>query len=581
MTSIRRVVQPTERTFTQHGEEPDLFVDPHLSQTLEQLLHPPEVRLILPEGSLGLQGSGSRLFTRLFKVPERSLPVEETIGAPPEALLLAAEELRRTPLLRVRYEPVRIFLPFASATRLKVLLEEWRTWPLELQEVAAEHALSIPPNLLDLAKHNEEALRSTLALEESLREYRLHFPRYLDALLSYVEAANRFFAEEWAQVNADRLLAWHEAYESYLPELQKELATLYAQAAKVTQECLVPACRLNVLPVTNGVRLSDVLPMEFDLGSHFAEEFGKVWNLTAFPLYENVQGRLALAPSRPAPPLSSSFYGGVPALGLPLPDLTFDFSEMARPRTIEVPIVTMELAPLDLSSPPLLPPEPTQADLDTLLPAIVPLPRFAPPLPELSFPPLTLPDPKTSLLLLPEPPKVLDLWKEVIEWRAERLDALLSVCDPLNTSPKTFLIHEEHLTQEAFAGDAAQIRAAAFVRGNIPQYTIGGGMGSFPPRLPVPFLPHPNYPLGFYPQGFSFLAPLRIEPLREASPCPECSRPQRFLRQHASLEVSWGELQEQFLRAVDEWDAQVQYWTVVQRAELVEVERGDSPPEPP
>lgn len=523
---------------------------PDLSTYIGRLLEPPEVRLVLPTGGLSLSTIGQDFFAEIYESlrgPQNTPPVTLSLGDNPDALLLGIDYLRNVPLIEVRYIPVDISAPFVGETRLKQLIEEWRTWLAEIQKLdAADPSATLDSSVVATVKANIEALQSYFALEDSIREYRLHFPSYLNAVLSYVQQANDFFAK-WMTENATRLKDWHDTYTAYLtvlPGLRKKLQTLSADAAKYTAECLVPACRLDVVPVKKHTKPWDLVPENSDL------VFGG--------------SARALLPASPHP--WENYEDEVtqwhpPALiGAPLPDLTLDFSALSLRQTINIPVLEVELSPLDLPSPSSIDPANLASEFALLKQTLTPLPHFHPPLAHLTFPTLHLPDPATSLFFIPEAPQVaLTTLDEAIKWMEKRLSALDKTCDRSNVAPETFLVHEFQLYGSR--RDPAALRATAFV----------------PWPRGSPLIPLPWFYNGFwyaYPYGYGIsTGGFHLPPLLTPPPCSSCGtvRPQRFIRQHVELDTEWRALQDHFLRAIDDWNAQVRYFSVVPRNELEDV----------
>ena len=511
---------------------------PDLLRQIEELLQPPEVRLILPKGGLGVgreQGIIRQIYSSLT-ASETDDPVMMTLGSAPDALQSAAEYLRTIPLLEVRYVPVPILLPYASETAIHQHAEEWRTWFSRLQVLAEEKSVEIDAELMIQIENTIAAIQSYSALMASLQEYRRHFPAYVSELLSYVEASNRFFREEWLEVNAQRLDGWYAAYRIYLPEMRKQLHALESQAALYTKECLIPACRLDAIPVSGETK-----PWQLFSGSELLLSYDeRAWLPEGPRLYENVEGQ----GMQWHPPL---------LIGSPLPNLTFDFSDIAS-KVIEVPVLDFEFSPLALPTPPIIDESNLAESIQKLPAEIAALPHLTPPLPSLTFPPLILPDPATSLLLVPEPPIALDIWKDALEWRAKRIQALRSICDT-SAEPRTFLVHEFQLYGSR--EDPTARRATAFVPWGTP-----------PPASP--------FPVAWFPWGGWSMWSRGSQPLPSLVAPPVCSncggvRPERYFHQHAELNVAWESLQEHFLRAVDVWNAEVRYFSVVPRDELESV----------
>lgn len=528
LTTKQNVLHPTSEVATR------LTDYPNLSMLIGRFKNPPEVRLILPRGGFSLAHDRSNLLARIFeslRTAREPTLLTLDLGNHPNALLLAAEYLENIPLTEVRYVPFTVLAPFASIASLKESVEEWRTWLAHLQELAASAnpPLTVDPALVNMVNRNIDVLHSYIALHDSLREYRLHFPRYLHALLTHVEESNRFFRDQWAEANAQRLRDWHTAYTTYLPSLQQQLRDLYAQAAKYTKDCLVAACRLDAIPVKTGASGNkpwDLLPEGSDLvfggpNAAFLPEAPRLFTNYADQVLQWHPQRL---------------------IGTPLPDLTLDFSEVYLKRAVTVPLLTVEWQPLQLPYPPRIDAGNLAQSLQRLKAQIKPFPRLHPPLPRLTFPPIALPDPAKSLLLVPEAPKALNVWDTALKWRKKRLTELQATCDT-SASPKTFLVHEFMLYGSK--RDPAAVRAATLTY--YPYQTLPGGA--------------------------------RLPPLLVPSPCPECgmNRPQRYLRQHAELDLEWESLQENFLKSIDEWNAEVRYFSVVPRGELESLAASQKP----
>ena len=307
LTSINnRVMHPEAQMSTKLTDYPDLRT------YIEELLQPPEVRLILPKGGMGLDPVHS-LFSRNYQLlgkESADAPVMRTLGSNPDALHLAAEYLRSVPLIETRYVPVRVLAPYTSQVELKQKAEEWRTWKAETEQLATGAGLSLDPALVTIIQKNIEALQSSIALEESIRNYRTHFPEYLDALLGYVEQSNTFFREKWAEENAKRLDEWALAFRTYLPAMRTALSDLYDQAALYTATCQVPACRLDTIPVKAGMKPWNLISKDSELVFSGNE---RAWLPEGPRVWENEEGQV----TQWHPFLS---------LGAPLPHLTLDFS---------------------------------------------------------------------------------------------------------------------------------------------------------------------------------------------------------------------------------------------------------------
>jgi len=524
---VQRLRHPTVDLATQTRDVPDL------TRLIEDLLQPPEVRLLLPKNGF-LLGPEQNLFQRMFNPSEAV-----TVGDTPDALRLAAEYLRTIPLIEVRYVPVHVLAPFASQAELGSQAREWETWFTDLEKRAGAASVTIPPGLKTTVKDNIAALHSAIALQQSIREYRTQFPEYVNALLSYVEESNTFFREQWAAENAKRLADWAVAYTTYLPAMQSELRALYAQAAAYTEACLVPACRLDTVPVLSGTKPWQLFSPQSEFVFTGPD---RAWLPEGPRVWENVEGRVL----QWHPPLS---------VGSPLPDLTFDVSELFLRRTIDVPVLNIELLRLDLPTPPIISDENFSAKMTALSKSIKPLSKFHPPLSPLAFPDLRLPDPTTSLFLVPEAPKALDTWAQALAWRKSRLIELQAICDPSST-PLTFLTHEFQLYGSR--EDPAARRATAFVpwSANVSPF-------------PMSWFPWSGWSSWWlFVSGSSHLPPLLSPPL-----CADCGvgRTERYLQQHFQLDTEWRNVQDHFLRAVDVWNAQARYSSVVPREELEDV----------
>ncbi len=532
LRGIPQVVHPTVPIGTRLTDYPDL------AGFISELAEPPEVRLILPAGGLSLRHQPSALFERIFSSFRRDRPastVTVALGSNPDALTLAAQYLEDIPLFEVRYVPLKVQAPFVSEVQLYQLAKEWETWIKEAEEIGGTTMNAALKTRIenDVIK----VLRSYGALQNSIREYRLHFPQYLHALLGNVEEVNKFFSENWVSVNKERLAAWHLAYSQYLPNLRKGLRELQDTAASYTSKCLVNACRLDAVPIKPDAKPWDLLPENMELT--FAG-----WN-TAFlpegpPAWSNAEGRIA------------QWHPQV-VIGTPLPDLTFDFSDILQSRVTEVPVLEVEWLPMQLPYPPPVIPDTVKGVFASLSRELRPLPRLHPPLPHLTFPELRLPDPRTSLLLVPDPPIALDTWNEALQWRKKRLLSLQSTCET-SATPTNFLVHEFRLYGSR--ENPAALRAATFIPGETPQVKLAST----------------HYFLGaLYDAGLP--GGIRLPPLVAPPPCADCGtvRPQRYLRQHAQLDQSFTLLQDRLLVAVDEWNAQVRFVSVVPRNELENV----------
>lgn len=541
--SIQNVMHPTISTPLSLEDYPPLM------ETIGKLMQPPEVKLILPSGSFGLSHAQPSMFGRLFSslkgsdVPE---PVTELIGNEPDALLLAAEYLRQIPLLEVEYVPVEIFVPTISQTEIHEHVTEWQAWLAGAKLIAAPAGITIDPALEQRIQENIQVMQSYGALMDSVREYRLHFPSYINALLSYVENVNGFFLHSFLEENAKRLEAWHTTYTQYLPTLRTVVRDLYDTAATVTHQCLVPACRMHVVPVKESSLPWDLVP---DSSDQIFTGAMKAYLPEGPPLFEDPD---------PAEGIGNHDrrvrWHPFAALGSPLPDLTFDLSEIKIKRKISVPVLMIESHPLEIPVPPAL----TNAvalktDLAEMKSDLRVLPRFHPPLFDLTFPTLTLPDAQ-SLFLVPEPPKVFPLWQALLQWRIARLQDLLSVCDS-SGSPTTFFVNEPDLY--GTIRNPAAVRAVTFVAGG-----WNSSQSIFAP-------PSYSWSSALYSSNYYF-SPFSNTSLTWPQFCYGCSslRPQRIIKQHFELDLSWENLQNSLLTAIDTWNANVRFSSILSRNEL-------------
>ncbi len=535
-TSVNsRVMHPEVPISTKLTDYPDL------SAYIEDLLQPPEVRLILPKGGMGLDPVHS-LFSRMYQLlgkESADSPLMHTLGSNPDALHLAAEYLRSVPLLETRYVPVHVLVPSTSPLQLKQKAEEWRTWKAETEQLASGASIALDPALQSVIQGNIDALHSYIALEETIRNYRTHFPEYLEELLSYVEQSNTFFREEWAEVNADKLDEWALAFRTYLPAMRTALGDLYDQAATFTESCQVPACRLDTIPVKAGMKPWNLISKDSELVFQGQD---RAWLPEGQRVWENEEGYVVQ-------------WHPLLALGAPLSDLTLDFSEIFLRQTIDIPILMVESHTLDLPSPPPIDRQNIAASIAALKTQIQPLPFFHPPLFNLAFPPLVLPDPATSLLLVPEAPKALDTWIQALDWRKKRLTELTALCDS-SPKPLTFLAHEFQLYGSR--SDPSARRATSFVP----------WPASASP-FPVAWFPWTGWTSwSFFP--FQGIGGFHLPPLLSPPLCADCgnARAQRYIRQHVELDTQWQSFQDHVLRAVDIWNAEVRYFSVVPREEL-------------
>ncbi len=549
--SIQNVMHPTISTPLSLEDYPPLM------DTIGKLLQPPEVKLILPSGALGLSHAQPSLFGRLFSslegsdVPE---PVTELIGNEPDALLLAAEYLRQIPLLEVEYIPVEIFVPTISQTEIHEHVTEWQAWLEGAKLIAAPAGITIDPALEQRIQENIQVMQSYGALMDSVREYRLHFPSYINALLSYVEDVNDFFHHSFLEENANRLEAWHTTYTQYLPSLRSIVRDLYATAATVTHECLVPACRMHVVPVQESSLPWDLIPDDSD---QILSGMMNAYLPEGPPFYKDED---------PAQGIGNHDlrvrWHPFAMLGSPLPDLTFDLSDIKIKQTIEVPVLTIESHPLELPVPPALSDAiALREDLATMKHDLPILPRFHPPLFDLTFPVLTLPDsaslflvPEPPQTLAPQPPETLSTWEKLLQWRNDRLHDVLSVCDS-SGSPTTFLVNEPDLY--GTIRNPAAVRAVAFVAGG-----LNSSQSIFAP-------PTYSWSSALHSSNYYF-SPFSNTSLAWPQFCYGCSslRPQRIIKQHFELDLSWENLQDSLLTAIDTWNANVRFSSILSRNEL-------------
>ena len=530
---------------------------PPLEESIGRLMQPPEVKLILPAGSLGLSSVRSSLFSRVFSSLRGSddpEPVRELTGSEPDILLTAAAYLREIPLLEAEYVPVAVLIPSVSRAEIEQRIREWEAWKAGAQTMATAQGITIDSVLLQRIDENERVMESFIALEESVRRYRMVFPSYIDTLLSYVEEANKFFRESWAEENAKRLEAWHAAYTQYLPELRNDVRALYKTAAQVTEECLVPACRLQVVPVRSGTKPWELIP---DNSDQILSGEMMAYLPEGPPLWQDPDPANGVGQHD-----RRVIWHPFLSLGSPLPDLTFNLSELRLRQKITVPVLTVESHTIDLPVPPMLDAATIRNDLVLLESALPSLTRLHPPLFDLTMPTLTLPDPK-DLFLVPEPPQALPVWKDLLKWRKKRLDDLYAICDT-SSSPVTFLMSEPDLF--GTMRDPAATRAVTFV--------AGGWNGSVNLFAPPSFVWSSTLYNALYYPGSSHGISLAWPPF-----CRTCSssRPQRIISQHIELNVSWGAFQQTMLRAIDTWNAQVRFHSVVDRDELTNEYRDYAP----
>jgi hypothetical protein len=250
LSAVQRVMHPTIDPITSLNDYPDLL------QSLGSMLQPPEIRLILPESGLSLSHEYSSLFRRIQSSSHDSTPVEEIIGNSPDMLQTVAEYLERIPLLEVEYEPVTVFVPSLSLSHIEEVIIEWETWKADAIKATGALTPAVDARVTAIIT----ALNAYKTHHNKVRRFRLQFPAYLNALLGAVEEANAFFQEHWIKENANRLKEWHAAYDTYLPDLQIAVRELYAIAAQYTQNCQVPSCRRNAVPVNASVKPWDFIP---------------------------------------------------------------------------------------------------------------------------------------------------------------------------------------------------------------------------------------------------------------------------------------------------------------------------------
>ncbi len=524
MRSLQNFVHPVLPT------APSLDDVPPLEHVISQLMQPPEVRLILPSGGLGLPHTQSSLFSRVFTSlrsgAEQQEPVEEVIGNTPDMLLTASEYLRQIPLMEVEYVPVEILVPTVTQAEVAQRRKEWEAWLKATNEISNATGVSVDADTVATVQENMNVMDSYIALQDSLRRYRLMFPEYLHTLLSYVEQSNEYFRTSWVEENARRLTDWYTAYSQYLPGLRSTIRALHQSATSMTADCLIPSCRMSAVPVKPGTDPRDFLGADADkILKDTPQGNPRAWLPRGIPLWEKQHGRRVL-------------WHPLTVVGSPLPDLTFDFSDVRLEQVIKVPVLVPEKHPLHIPPPPSLDPA-TFAD------DVAPLVRLHPPLVE--FPTLSLPDPSAEFLLVPEPPRLLPFWQQLIQWRTDRLNHLRAVCDA-SGSPSTFLVSEYELKDDKHDRDPAGVRAVTLVSGGNP-----------PSILPAPSVLWENAP-DLY-SSSSLTWPLF---------CQDCItlRPQRRITQHISLDHSWGALQDTLLKAVDTWNAQVKFHSIIEPNEI-------------
>jgi hypothetical protein len=239
-------------------------------------------------------------------------------------------------------------------------------------------------------------------------------------------------------------------------------------------------------------------------------------------------------------------------LGLPLPDITIDLSEIYIREPIKVPVLKIETIALTLPHPPLLVGDPTLSSV-ALVKGIPTLPIVTlPPLRpdgtvlDLSFPQqLVVPDISVAALGVPSAPiPIIKNITSALNWRTRRLNALTSASLCPSGASDTFLVHEFDLYDPG--KDPAAVRGMALV-----------------PYSSATHFPSPSIS---WPRTFGVPGSLVAPPI-----CPQCSsvRPQRFIRQHLELDVSWDLLQDRLLTVIDEWNAQVKFVTILSRDDLV------------
>ncbi|MBT3835466.1 hypothetical protein HOF56_04455 [Candidatus Peribacteria bacterium] len=493
-----------------------LLNHPTALQAISKFQNPPNIEIILPEGGASLSSEISNLFENMFDEIDRDdeeLSMIRTIGNEPDALLMAAEHLRKIPLLEIKYEPVVIRVPSISDTALKQIIVEWETW-LEVNRGA------IDASLVSVIEGNIETMRSYKSLLETIREYRISFPKYMDALLSYTEDVNTFLREEWIDVNAERLEDWHDVYRSYFLDNQagegvlSDLHEIYEMGNRLSH-CLGLSCRLNAFPIDANVNI-EVFPRIASYG-----RYGTV------RMWEDPLNRQDIRMNA-WPPFN--------LIHMPLPDLTFDFSDIYLEKEVEVPVLKVEIHPMPIGRPPKI-----DANLAN---NIKPLPYLRPPAFDLTFPDLDLPDPNSELFVVPEPPQIVNSWRGALRRTKEGLIALDNIC---SETPDAFLVSESDMRRSEV--DPAAIRAYSFLL---------GGSGSS--RFDSPSRVWPEWPSGDF----------RDTGLIPPNMCPDCAtvHNETEIDQHFEMEVRWGHLQDSMLKAIDEWNAQVSFWSVISRDEI-------------
>lgn len=523
-----------------------------IEQAINRLMQPPEVKLILPSGMLGLQKTRSSLFSRIFpslvKSKHEQEPVEKIINNDPDALLIAAKYLREIPLMEVEYVPMEIALPVVSLVEIKQKKEEWNAWLEGAKYLEGTTGVTLGQDLEQRIVSNNEAMDSYIALQDTIRRARLHEPSYINALLSYVEKSNEFYYK-WIDKNAKMLENWHDTYSMYLPELRRRVRSLYKVAARVTKECLVPACRMNVVPVKSDTKPWDLFPD--GIGDIFTGDMSeyRTWLPEGPPLWTGYHG-------------SRVQWHPFEVLGTPLPDLTLDLSQVAFGKKVTVPVLDIQKYHIDLQSPPPLDPVSFAGDVENLKKNLRSLKRLHPPLFE--FPDIDLPSPDGSLFLVPPPPvENLLVLNALLSAREQMLSQLdpdndSSLCNP-SDSPTTFLMNESDLVSSA--RDPSSVRAVSLVHGAWEGSSFAAPTENW--KDAQLYLPNGQFSVS----------------LAWSPACPWCSsqRPQRIIKQRAELEVSWGALQETLLKAIDTWNAQVRFHSIVDRNELVKEEAGYEP----
>jgi|GEM_PF-1994784 hypothetical protein len=485
-------------------------------ETISKFQNPPNMRIIFPEGGASLSSETSNLFEKIFDEIDRGneeSPMMKAIGNEPGALLSAADHLRNIPLLEIKYEPVTIKVPSISDTVLKQIIVEWETW-LEA------NIGDIDSSLVPIIEGNIETMRSYKILSEAIREYRISFPKYMDALLTYTEDVNTFLREEWIDVNANRLEEWHDVYRSYLLDdsdgegVLSDLHEIYEIGNRLSH-CLGLSCRLNAFPVDSNVDLSN-FPAIRTSGYYGSV---RMWN---DPLRRQDVRMNAWPPFN--------------LIHMPLPDLTFDLSDIYLEKSVNIPVLKVEMHPMVISKPPKID--------ENLAGNIKPLPYFRSPSVDLAFPALDLPDPASELFVIPEPPTIVNSWRGIIRNTKAYLLSLDNIC---SETPSAFLVNERDLRRRDF--DPASVRTYSFLLG-----------GSGTSRFDSPWKIWPQWPYEDFQE--TGLIPPNI--------CPDCAtvHNETGIKQHLEMEVRWSHLQDAMLKAIDEWNAQVNFWSVISRDEI-------------